>query len=265
MSANAPKVEYAGGVGIAGVHASRRGIIERAPAWWRSLAERNAPPSSSTSPPARPAPPKPKPAATRSRKYAGWVSGVACVGVSIPAYCAKDRRQLPEQFTAAGLASMVATAYRSKQPVELQWGHDGEILASTIDLDLTFRVDHRYGLCFDARLADTPLARKVLGYLERGLLGVSIAYGGGEGWLVERDGIGTVRVVDGAKLAHVALLEQRETLRPAYPACYASGRAGDFVGPPSELRWKAESRAWEELVRQASGVVGRGTSNHGPR
>jgi hypothetical protein len=146
---------------------------------------------------------------------------------------------------------MVATAYRSKQPVELQWGHDGEILASTIDLDLTFRVDHRYGLCFDARLADTPLARKVLGYLERGLLGVSIAYGGGEGWLVERDGIGTVRVVDGAKLAHVALLEHRETLRPAYPACYASGRAGDFVGPPSELRWKAESRAWEELVRQA--------------
>ena len=251
MSTNKPTIEYAGGVELSGLQTSRRGIIDRAPAWWRSLAQRNAPTSSSSSPPT---PPPTKPAATRSRKYAGWVSGVACVGVSSPAYCARDGRKLCEQFTPEGLAAMVATAYRSKQPVELQWGHGGEVLASTMQLDLTFRVDHRYGLCFDARLADSPLARQVLRELERGLLGVSIAYSGGKAWYAEREHVGTVRVVDGAKLHHIALLERRDTLKPAYEACYASGRSGDAIGPAQELRTKAESRAWEELIRQAQGL-----------
>lgn len=244
MTTTTPTVEYAGGVELAGVQASRRGILDRAPKWWRSLADRNATPRSS------------KPAIHRPRSYAGWVSGIACVGVSTPAYCAKDKRKLPEQFTTEGLAAMVATAYRTQNPVELQWGHGGPCLASTEHIDLTFRVDHRYGLTFDARLPDSPLARQVLADLERGLLGVSIAYSGGEGWLVERDGLGTVRIVDGAKLHHVALLERRETLRPAYPACYASGRAGNRIGPPQELRYKAESRAWAELIRQAKGAHG---------
>lgn len=241
MSTTNPTIEYAGGVTLEAVNASRRSAIAHAPKWWRDLAARGvSTPSTTPRKPTRPA----------ARAYAGWVSGVACVGVSRPAYAATDGRTVPEQFTPAGLRSLMATAYRAGHTVELQWGHNGPALASVEGLDLTFRVDDRYGLMFDARLPDTTLARQVLAELERGTLGVSIAYVGGSGWIVERNH-GPTRIVDGAKLDHVAILPRGKSLRPAYPACRAAGRSGSAVGPARELRRAVELAAWEEIVRQA--------------
>lgn len=248
MSAGIPGVQYAGGATMDAVNASRRGVLATAPKWVRDLAGRRMSTPRTT--------PAHKPATRSARKFAGWVSGVACVGVSRPAYAARDGRHLPEQFSPAGLRSLMSTAYRAGHRTELQWGHNGPTLASVEGLDLTFRIHERYGLCFDARLPDTPLARQVLAELERGLLGVSIAYVGGSGWLVERSGIGTVRVVDeGARLDHIAILARGTNLRPAYAACRASGRSGESVGPARELRQAVELAAWDEIVRQARGVT----------
>ena len=146
---------------------------------------------------------------------------------------------------------MVAAAHRSATPVELQWGHDGPALASTDHIDLTFSVDERYGLLFDARLPESPLAEEVMDLLERGLLGVSVAYTYAKQWHVERSGVGVVRVVDSAKLAHVALLKRGGTQSPAYSACWATGQRGARPGPTYEMRSQVRGRALEELMIQA--------------
>lgn len=209
--------------------------LARAPAWVRD----------------RQAAPAPSRARRSSPTYLGWISGVACCGVSVPTYSPVDGRSLCEQFHPDGLQSMIDTAYRSATPVELQWGHDGPSIASTSGLDLTFRVHEYYGLCFDARVSDTALGREVLEHLERGLAGVSIGYAFSRHWHVDRPGVGTVRVVNRARLLHVALIKRGSNLKPAYPACYATAKRGQAVGPAASIRSAVESRAWEELKLQA--------------
>lgn len=234
-------VEYAGGAFPGDNRMERTGVVARAPEWWRKLANptlRSAA-AAKTPPPSKPA-----------RQFAGWIYGVACCGVSQPAYSSADGKRMREQFTPAALADMAKQSMNRSVPLTL--GHEGRTLVdSGRTLDLLFRVHDLYGLCFEARLTDTPLHRQVLEDLERGVLGVSVAYVNGKGWNTERSGFGTVRVIDRAELHHVALLPRESKLTPAYPACWASGVRGVHLGVPTEVRQAAQRKAYAELIRQA--------------
>lgn len=184
-----------------------------------------------------------------ARRFAGWIYGVACCGVSEPAYSSADGKTLREQFTPACFADIVKQSM--KRAIPLTWGHGGRTLVeSGWSLDLLFRVHDLYGLTFEARLSDTPFHRQVLETLERGPVGLSVGYLSGSGWTVERNGVGPVRIIDRATLHHLALLPDAKQ-SPAYRACWASGVRGNRLGCPADVRQTAQRKAYNELIRQA--------------
>jgi HK97 family phage prohead protease len=137
------------------------------------------------------------------------------------------------------------------EAVTLTWGHDGPVIGSTRDLDLLFRMDGITGLEFEARLRDTPLGRKVLAEIDGRSLGVSIGFMKTKSWIVDRDGVGRMRVVDECRLHHVAVLERSATLRPAYSGARCYGVKDSGPGCPQHLRHAAQSFAFREIVAQA--------------
>lgn len=194
-----------------------------------------------------------KPSRPQTRSLApviGWVAGVCCPGVSRPAHCTEDRETLPEQFTGRCMEAL-AEQSRTGGLISLTWGHDGPEIASSRDLDLLFRVDRTVGLGFEARLRDTPLGRQVLAEIDGRSLGVSIGFHRSKSWIVERDGVGRVRVVDSCFLHHVALLERSETLRPIYTGARAYGVKDSGLGCPMHLRQSAEAWAFRQIAAQA--------------
>ena len=221
--------------------------LRNAPSWLRS--RMNPRPS--------PAPVRPtRPAATaqpQTRSLApviGWIAGTCCPGVSRPALGVQDGETLPEQFTPRCMEQLVKQSQRG-EAVTLTWGHDGPVIGSTRDLDLLFRMDAITGLEFEARLRDTPLGRKVLAEIDGRSLGVSIGFMKTKSWIVDRDGVGRMRVVDECRLHHVAVLERSATLRPAYSGARCYGAKDSGPGCPQHLRHAAQSFAFREIVAQA--------------
>jgi HK97 family phage prohead protease len=246
-------IEFAGGTTIEHIDASRRGILSRAPAWWRQLAERGT----STQPAAAPAkaspakPSAPSPQQRSQLPVIGWVAGTCCPGVSRPAFAVHDGEKLPEQFTPNALEGILRQVRSTTGSVPLTWGHDGPFVATTAGLDLVFRMDRLCGLEFEARLRDTPAGRKALAEVDGRSLGVSIGFDKTKSWIVERDGVGRMRVVDEARLHHIAILPRSATLRPAYSAARAYGLAGSGLACPRDLMVSAEAWAFRFLSYQA--------------
>ena len=246
-----PDMEYAGGINLENVNASRRSILSRAPAWWRQLAERNAATltdprgPAAASPPVRASRPVSKPA-----PVIGWMAGVCCPGVSRPAHSTEDGETLPEQFTPRCMESIAEQARRGSV-IALTWNHDGPVIGTSGDLDLLFRMDRITGLEFEARLRDTPLGRKVLAEIDGRSLGVSIGFTKSKSWIVDRDGFGRMRVVDECRLHHVAVLPRTATLRPIYTGARCYGVKDSGLGCPLHLRHAAQSWAFREIAAQA--------------
>jgi HK97 family phage prohead protease len=194
-----------------------------------------------------------KPSRPQTRSLApviGWVAGVCCPGVSKPAYCTEDGETLPEQFTGRCMESICEQA-RTGSEISLTWNHDGPEIVSSRGLDLLFRVDRTVGLEFEARLRDTPLGRKVMAEIDGRSLGVSIGFHRSKSWIVERDGVGRMRVVDECRLHHLAVLERTATLRPAYTGARCYGAKGSGLGCPMHLRQSAEAWAFTQIAAQA--------------
>ncbi len=194
-----------------------------------------------------------KPSRPQTRSLApviGWVAGVCCPGVSKPAYCTVDGETLPEQFTPRCMESIAEQA-RAGGLISLTWNHDGPEIVSSRGLDLLFRVDRTVGLEFEARLRDTPLGRKVMAEIDGRSLGVSIGFQRSKSWIVERDDVGRMRVVDECRLHHVAVLERTATLRPAYTGARCYGAKGSGLGCPMHLRQSAEAWAFTQIAAQA--------------
>lgn len=241
-------IERAGGIGLGAVQ--RSGVLARAPAWWRQLAERGgaAAAASSTSKPSKPTA---KPAARAKPPVIGWIAGTCCPGVSRPlAHCRSDGETLPEQFTPAALERMLATA-ASGTGVPVTFGHNGPVIATTRSLDVMLRVDRITGLEFDVRVRDTEIGRKVLAEIEGRSLGVSIGFDNVESWIVERDGLGRLRVVNDCRLHHVAILPRSATLKPVYAGARCYGLKGDGVGCPPVLYRDARAWAFRYIKTQA--------------
>jgi len=236
--------------------------LRNAPPWLRNAAASRG---VSASPVDRPAwHPKPesiakapsvaaKPSRPHTRSLApviGWVAGVCCPGVSRPAHCTGDGETLPEQFTPRCMESIAEQA-RTGGLISLTWGHDGGEIVSSRGLDLLFRVDRTVGLEFEARLRDTPLGRKVMAEIDGRSLGVSIGFHRSKSWIVERDGVGRMRVVDECRLHHVAVLERTATLRPIYRGARCYGAKGSGLGCPMHLRQSAQAWAFTQIAAQA--------------
>jgi hypothetical protein len=218
--------------------------LRNAPAWVRARMN--------PSKPAAPAPAKPvtKPAARAKAPVIGWVAGTCCPGVSRPAFTVSDGERLPEQFTPRAMEMILAQS-RSGAAIPLTWGHDGPVITSSDHLDLLFRMDRITGLEFEARLRDTKVAREVLAEIEGRSLGVSIGFDKTKSWIVDRDGVGRMRVVDEAVLDHVAVLPRSSTLRPAYSGARCYGAKGLSVGCPVDLRTSARAWAFRYIAAQA--------------
>ena len=220
-----------------------RAKLRHAPTWVRAMMN--------PSKPAKPAAPaKPQ---TRSRPpVIGWLAGVCCPGVSVPAFAAHDGERLPEQFTPRALDSILAQVRCIKgDGVPLTYGHGGPVIARAVDLDVTFRIERLTGLEFEARLRDTKACRDVLAEIEGRSLGVSIGFGKTSSWIVERDGVGRMRVVDQAVLDHVAVLPRSATVRPAYSGARCYGAKDASVGCPVDLRTSARAWAFRYIATQA--------------
>ena len=244
-------IEFAGGTTIEHVDASRRSILSRAPLWWRQLAERGTTRQADPRGPAAAAPPvRASRPVNKPAPVIGWVAGVCCPGVSRPAHSTEDGETLPEQFTPRCMESILAQA-RSGSAIVLTWNHDGPVIASSRDLDLLFRMDRITGLEFEARLRDTPLGRKVLAEIDGRSLGVSIGFHKTRSWIVDRDGIGRMRVVDECRLHHVAVLERTATLRPIYSGARCYGVDDSGLACPQHLRQSAQAWAFREIAAQA--------------
>lgn len=228
---NGLQIERAGGITLAEV--DRRGVLARAPAWWRELAQRGgnatANPMRDTTPHARPA-------------VIGWLSGVCCPGVSKPCHGHVDGLTLPEQFTPRAWDAMLAQVRSCKVEVPLRHGHHGPVLATTRGLDLVFTMHPVYGLEFEARLRDTAACRAVLDAIGPTGWGVSIGFTRGKQWTVHRDGVGRVRVIDDAVLDHIAVVDGTANRSAAYPAarCHAMRTTATLC--PRAL--KASTHGW---------------------
>lgn len=245
------QIERAGGVGVADL--SRRGVLARAPAWWRELAQRGGS-AQAASPKASPAKPKASPAKPTARAKApviGWLAGTCCPGVSKPCYGVVDHLTLPEQFTGNAWRSMLEQLRTGSLDVPLRRGHDGPVLATSRTLDLVFTINPVYGLEFEARLRDTPECRKVLDEITASGWGVSIGFKRGKQWTVERDGVGTVRVINDAVLDHIAIIDGMTNRRAAYPAARCHAARSTSVACPSRLQSDSHGWAFRVLAMQA--------------
>lgn len=225
--------------------------LRNAPAWVLQRAGITS--RAAAAPPARPRSRPPATAAARS--VIGWVAGTICPAVSNPAYSSGDGRTLPEQFTDVCMRAMLRQATEQTKPIALRWGHRGPVIATTRNLDVLFTIKSSTafltGLEFEARLRlDDELHRRVLAAGADGL-GVSIGYVSTRQSIVQRDGIGEVRVIHECVLDHVAVLPPDANLRAAYPAarCYAG--KGRWMACPVELRSRARLDAYAVWKRQA--------------
>ncbi len=241
------RLEYAGGIGPSALVTSERLKTRNAPQWWLKLASRGLR-SAAAEKNGTARPGKVSPAPQVTPRWAGWIAGVACCGVSEPTYSATDKRTLPEQFTDDALAALARQVSRD---IPLTWGHDGPTLCSTRGLDMVFRHRALLGLTFTARLRDTAENRRILNDIGDDIIGVSIGFTGSKGWTVERDGIGTVRIVNAATIDHVALIPRGSGLKPAYAAAWAAASIGHRDLCPSATRTKAELASYAEMRRQA--------------
>jgi hypothetical protein len=216
-----------------------------APGWWLEQAKRQG---------RRPAPAAAGEALALRQQWpavAGWIAGCCTPGVSIPAYARKDGEHLPEQFTPRAIEQAVAALNAGKQRAALTWGHDGPELCSG-HLDFCFRASAVLGLEFTARLSDTAFNRQVVAAAAEGLP-ISIGFQSVRQWVVERQGVGQVRVVDEMRLHHVAIIPPEQSLKPAYSGARCYGSPGEYLTCPHKLRHQAEQYAYR-LVKQQAGV-----------
>ena len=242
------QLEFAGAASPAALAESRRAVLARAPLWVRNLANRGlraaaAQKFSQTRPGRAKATPPAKP------RWAGWIAGIACSGVSSPVDVPGDPKRLREQFTDAGLRALLN---RGGRDIPLTWGHGGRTLCSTRGLDLVLNVRPLLGLYFQARLRDTAENRQALRDIgEDEVIGVSVAFAGAKGWRVERDDLGEIRIIDSATIDHLALVPRSSGMKPAYPAAWAAAAIGHRDLCPVAVTTKAQLAAYAELKRQA--------------
>ena len=239
------QLEYAsnGSQSVALTPAEWRVKTRHAPRWVIEQAKRGSRRPATAAAPA-------SPRGLTERRVAGWISGCCLPGVSQPAYGSKDKKHLREQFTPRAMKQAVAEINRGQNLPKLTWGHGGPVLAEGW-LDFTFRHSDLLGMGFTARLADTKLNRLVVEAAGGEGLGVSIGFQCLRQWIVDREGVGLVRVVDEFKLNHVAILPPARNSIPAFSGARCYGSPGKYLGCPREIRSKAEQFAYQLLKKQA--------------
>ncbi len=207
-----------------------------------------------TGPRTRTIPASSKPTARAKAPVIGWLAGVLCPAVSRPVVCSADGEKLPEQLTPNAMRGILdQVRHVTGDGISLRLEHHGPTLARSGSFDLTFSLDPTVGLQFEARLRDTPESRKLLERAGEAGFGISMGFTSPKTWIVQRDGIGRVRVIDQATLDHVAVVEG-DHRRSIYPGarCFAVRSTG--WGCPDSIRKQASVWAFR-AVRLAAGAV----------
>jgi hypothetical protein len=189
-------------------------------------------------------PPTPRPATC------GWLSGTIAPGISDPVK-GIDGEILPEVFSDAAWRSIMEQSRAKGRPIKLLFRHGGARLASAPG-DLTLRHHERYGVAFEARLADTHFNRFILGLASGEGLGVSIGYSAGRFRYERRGVLPRVRVIESCRIDHVAVLSGLDGYRAAYPAARCYGVIEAKTGFTHEARAKAYRFAELAIGRQAA-------------
>jgi hypothetical protein len=216
--------------------------LARAPQWVRSrVAATHATPHAPRSTPT-----------TRGRApVVGWAFGVCCPNVSRPCHCTADGETLPEQITPRCMAEILQQVRNvSGDGIPLTLDHGGPVLARSGDLDVTFDVERWYGLTFTARLRSSKVVKKLLDSVGADGYGVSIGFTKPRTWIVERNGIGRLRVVDSARLDHISLIDPSQR-NAAYSGarCFIERSTG--IGCSTSLRDRATAWAWRAIKADA--------------
>jgi hypothetical protein len=240
-------------VGVSGFGFSQEAIdakLRHAPQWVLDNVRAARAAAASNGDIASKAPSTPPVAVATSQRWAGWVAGIACCGVSNPAPLLKRDERRPEQFTDECLRKLFRQGNAGSTATELRWGHEGPVLATSENRDVLFTIEpHYFGLEFSARLADTAQNRRILAEIGDELVGVSLGFQFKDGYLADRDGQ-TVRVVTDANLHHVALIGRREG-NACYPAAWAAAASGHRAYCPTRLSKAARLKAWPVIKQQA--------------
>jgi len=192
----------------------------------------------------------------------GWLSGTIAPGISDPVK-GIDGETLPEVFSAPAWRSIVE---QGRSSIKLLFRHGGARLASAPG-DLTLRHHPRYGVTFDARLADTHFNRTILGLASGEGLGVSIGYSAARFRYERRGVLPRVRVIESCRVDHVAVLSGLDGYRAAYAAARCYGVIEAKTGFTREARAKAYRFAELAIGRQAIPLppAGRALASRCPR
>jgi hypothetical protein len=228
-------------------------IIARAPEWWQRLARRNQAAASGHA--AGSLPPKatagPRGTTPAARPVAGWVAGCCCPAVSVPSFSKRDGLTLHEWFTDNAVAGFVRQ-WSKGADIPLLFGHGGPVIARGI-FNITLRSKRLTGLEFTARLFESDLSRRVLDAFGDKGLAVSVGYISNDAkqWHTERPGLGKIRVIDEARLHHIAIIPPTSGTEAAYRGARAFGIKGNRVGCPREIRDRAQNYAYRVVKEQA--------------
>lgn len=229
-------------LGPVGEGIARRDVdsrIAHAPEWWLAQVRANRRSASLEASP----PPKAK------TSWYGWLAGTTAAGLSVPVRSKRDGERVREQLTYDALRSLYDQWRRGGCEVRL--GHEGPVLARGL-LDVVMRAPRHelLGPTWEARISDDKHGREALSLASRpGGVGVSIGYFPKRQSIVERDGVGRVRVVHELRLDHIAIVRDA-THKAAFPAARAFGSVGNSAGCPTVLRRDAEVHSWETVKRQ---------------
>lgn len=215
--------------------------------WYRSLGDNPFPAAFRYAPPwvfERMRQPTPRPATC------GVLSGTIAPGISDPVK-GRDGETLPEVFSDAAWRRIMEQTRTKGRPINLLFRHGGARLASAPG-ELTLRHHPRYGVAFEARLADTHFNRVILGLASGQGLGVSIGYTDARVRYERRGVLARVRVIESCSIDHVAVLSGLDGYRAAYPAARCYGVIEAKTGFTREARAKAYRFAELVIGRQAA-------------
>lgn len=229
-------------LGPAGEGIARRDVdarIAHAPEWWLATVRASRRAAALDDFP----PPKAK------TSCAGWLAGTLAPGLSVPVRSKRDGERVVEQLTYDALRSLYDQWRR--EGCELRLGHDGPVLArGRLDVVLRAPRHELVGPTWEARIADDKHGREALRLASRkGGVGVSIGYHSTRQSIVQRDGVGPVRVVHELRLDHIAVVRDA-THKAAFPAARAFGSVGKSAGCPPVLRRDAEVHSWQSVKAQ---------------
>lgn len=180
------------------------------PLWRAAVAGVDAP----ATPPASRVPSKPP--ARKAAPTDGYVlAGAVAPGTSAPVKVGTEGLVMHERIKPRAFDASLAAIAAGTKVVELQDGHDGNVIATTADGSLTFEVMPLVGVVATAHVRARRCGLKLLGSTFANRVGLSVAFRPLKASYTKDARGRDVRIIHDAELDHVAVC--RPGVTPVYP------------------------------------------------